>query len=186
MTDPENETPKAAAKSQPKAAPKSQPKESAKEAPKEAPAETSSAGASASQATAAVSNAVSVVREKLVAGEQLVLTAAGAIVLVYLIFQYLLDYLIFADRFVVVLAVLTVLAIWVHRWGHYDFGNGYRLVIGALGLSLALFAVISLLGWARAGGGAGDFLRLIGLVIYWISGIAAGYGAWLVFRIREE
>ena len=86
----------------------------------------------------------------------------------------------------VVVAVLTILAIWVHRWGHYDFGRSYRILIGALGVSLALFAILSLLAWARAGGGAGDALQLLGLVIYWISGIAAGYGAWLVFRVREE
>jgi hypothetical protein len=132
-----------------------------------------------------VSNAVNIVRERLVAGEQMVLSAAAAIVVVvYLLFTFLLDYHIISD-FTVVIAVLTILAIWVHRWGHYDFGNGYRIILGALGISLALFAVISLLGWARAGGGGGDFLRLIGLIIYWISGIAAGYGAWLVFRTRE-
>ena len=32
---------------------------------------------------------------------------------------------------------------------------------------------------------SGDFLQLIGRLIYWIAGIAAGYGAWLVFRTRE-
>jgi len=174
MSGPENETPKTAPKSKPKEAPKSE------------PAESSSSGASTAQATAAVGNAVNIVRERLVAGEQMVLSAAGVIVLVvYLLFDFLLDYHIISS-FTVVLAVLTILAIWVHRWGHYDFGNGYRLIIGALGVSLALFAIISLLAWARAGGGAGDFLRLLGLIIYWISGIAAGYGAWLVFRIREE
>jgi hypothetical protein len=146
----------------------------------------SGGSASTAQATAAVSSAVNVVRERLVAGEQLVLSAALAIVVVvFFIFDFLLDYHLISS-FTVVIAVLTVLAIWVHRWGHYDFGNGYRLVVGALGISLALFAVLSLLAWARMGGGAGDFLRLIGLIIYWISGIAAGYGAWLVFRVREE
>ena len=61
---------------------------------------------------------------KLVAGEQFVLAAAGGIVVIYLIWQFLLDYRIFVGNFTVVVAVLTVLAIWVHRWGHYDFGNG--------------------------------------------------------------
>ena len=142
-------------------------------------------GVSTAQATAAVSSAVSVVRQRLMAGEQLVLAAASVIVvIVYLLFQFLLDYRVISD-FTVVIAVLTILTIWVHRWGHYDFGNGYRIVIGALGISLALFAVTSLLAWARIGGDSVDFLHLIARLIYWISGIAAGYGAWLVFRTRE-
>jgi hypothetical protein len=176
MSGPENETPASAPKKAPPPPPPAAPEAS----------EPSTAAASTAQATAAVSNAVGVVRERLVAGEQLVLAAAGVIaVVVYLLFEFLLDFRI-VSNFTVVVAVLTILAIWVHRWGHYDFGNGYRILIGALGISLALFAILSLLAWARAGGGAGDFLRLIGLIIYWISGIAAGYGAWLVFRVRDE
>ena len=79
-----------------------------------------------------------------------------------------------------------ILAIWIHRWGHYDFGKGYRVVLGALGLSLALFAVINLLAWVRGGGDSVDFLHLVGRIIFWVSGLAAGYGAWMVFRIRED
>jgi len=139
---------------------------------------------STSQATEMVGSAVSAVRERLVGGEQLLLVAAATIVVVvFFLFQFLLDYFVITDIAVVV-AALTVVAIWIHRWGHYDFGKGYRIVVGALGLSLALFAIINLLGWARAGGGSGDFLHLIGRLIYWVAGIAAGYGAWLVFRVR--
>lgn len=157
------------------------------ETPSPAPQGQPPASGSASQATAAVSNAVSIVRQRLVAGEQLVLVAAAVIVVVvYLLFQFLLDYRFIVSDFTVVMAVLTILAIWVHRWGHYDFGKGYRILVGALGLSLALFAVINLLAWVRGGGGSGDFLELIGRIIFWISGIAAGYGAWLVFRVRED
>jgi hypothetical protein len=126
------------------------------------------------------------VRERLVGGEQFVLAAAGSIVLIYLVFQFLLDYRIFASHFTVVLAALTVLAIWVHRWGHYDFGSAYRILIGALGVSLALFALMSLLAWARLGGNSQDFLHLIGRLLFWASGVAAFYGGWLVFRTREE
>jgi|GEM_PF-5649251 len=175
MSGPENETPK-------KTTAKKPPVE---ETPVEEPAQP--AGPSqAAQATAAASAAVSTVRDKLVAGEQLVLTSALSVVLVvYLIFEFLLDYRVISN-FTVWIAVLAILSIWIHRWGHYDFGKAYRLVIGALGLSLALFAVMNFLEWARGGGGAGEFLRLIGFIIYWISGLAAGYGAWLVFRIRED
>ena len=162
------------------------------DSPKKTPAdEPQSQAASAqpsqtAQATAAVSSAVGTVREKLVAGEQLVLTAAlSIIVVVYLVFEFLLDYRV-VSNFAVWIAVLAVLAIWIHRWGHYDFGKAYRVIVGALGLSLALFAVMNFLEWARAGGGAGEFLRLIGFIIYWISGLVAGYGAWLVFRTRED
>jgi hypothetical protein len=133
-----------------------------------------------------VGSAVSAMRERLVAGEQLLLVAAATIVVVvYLLFRFLLDYRFIVSDFAVVVAVLTVLAIWVHRWGHYDFGKGYRILIGALGISLALFAIMNLLAWARAGGGSGDFLGLLGQIIYWVAGIAAGYGAWMVFRTRE-
>ena len=138
------------------------------------------------QATAAASAAISDVREKLVAGEQFMLSAAGGIVLIYLIWQFLLDYRIFVDNFPVIIAVLTVLAIWVHRWGHYDFGTAYRIIIGALGVSLALFALMSLLGWARLGGNSVDFLHLIGRLLYWAAGVAAFVGAWQVFRTREN
>ena len=183
MSGPEKETPSTAPKSQPSAAPTPTP------APPPSPAPSTSSSASAgnatSQASAAVGNAMSVLRERLVAGEQLVLAAAASIVvIVYLLFQFLLNYFIVSD-FTVVIAVLTVLAIWVHRWGHYDFGNGYRILIGALGLSLALFAVINFLAFVRAGGGAGDALQFIGRIIYWVAGLAAGYGAWLVFRLRQ-
>jgi hypothetical protein len=171
MSGPGNETPV----TPPKAPPTTPPGQPAK----------SSGGGSAS-ATTTVTNAVAIVRERLLAGEQLVLTAAAVIVLiVYLLFQFLLDYPIVSD-FTVVMAVLTILAIWIHRWGHYDFGNGYRIVIGALGLSLALFAVINFLAWVRVGGDSAGFLHLIGRIIFWVSGIAAGYGAWLVFRLRED
>ena len=136
------------------------------------------------QATAAATAAISDVRAKLVAGEQFLLSAAGGIVIIYLVWQFLLDYRIFVDNFAVVLAVLTVLAIWVHRWGHYDFGSAYRIIIGAVGVSLALFALMNLLAWARVGGGSTDFLHLIGRLLYWASGVAAFVGAWQVFRTR--
>ncbi len=146
----------------------------------------STASATTAQAQAAVSDAVGAVRERLVAGEQFVLVAAASIVVIaYLIFEFLLDYRILSD-FAVLLAVLTILAIWVHRWGHYDFGNGYRILIGALGVSIALLAIMNLLAWARLGGGSVDFLHFIGRLIYWAGGVAAFYGAWLVFRTREE
>ena len=165
MSGPSNETPE------------TPPEEPTSEATPSGPSQTA-------QATAAATAALTDVRAKLVAGEQFVLSAALLIVVVsYFIFEFLLDYRVVGD-FSVLLAVLTVLAIWIHRWGHYDFGAAYRIVIGALGLALALFAVLNLLTWARAGGGAGDFLGLIGLVIYWISGLVAGYGAWSVFRSR--
>jgi len=147
----------------------------------------SSGGGSTAQATEMVGSAVSAMRERLVAGEQLLLVAAATIVvIVYFLFRFLLDYRLIISDIAVVVAVLTVLAIWVHRWGHYDFGKGYRILVGALGISLALFALMNLLAWARAGGGSGDFLGLLGQIIYWVAGIAAGYGAWMVFRTRES
>jgi hypothetical protein len=165
MSGPKKETPQETPQSEPAAAP---------------------AASSTAQATAVVGSAVNIVRERLVAGEQLLLAAAGAIVVVYLLFEFLLDYGIFVGGFVPVLSVLTILAIWVHRWGHYDFGRGYRVVAGALGISLALFAITSLLAWLRVGGNSVDFLHLIGRLVYWVAGIAAGYGGWLVFRTRAE
>lgn len=164
-------------------------------APKQAPAEQPAAPpaepsgpSQTEQATAAATAAVSAVREKLVSGEQFALAAAGGIVLVYLIWQFLLEYRIFAPgSFAVVLAALTVLAIWVHRWGDYDFGSAYRIIVGAMGVSLALFALMNLLAWARGGGNASeDFLNLIGYLLYWAAGVAAFVGAWQVFRTRED
>ena len=152
--------------------------------PPEPQPEQSSGPSQTKQATAAATAAISDVRAKLVAGEQFLLSAAGGIVIIYLVWQFLLDYRIFVDNFAVVLAVLTVLAIWVHRWGHYDFGSAYRVIIGAVGVSLALFALMNLLAWARVGGGSTDFLHLIGRLLYWASGVAAFVGAWQVFRTR--
>ena len=97
------------------------------EQPESAPAPSSPS--QTAQASAAATAAVSAVREKLVAGEQFLLSAAGGIVAIYLIWQFLLEYRIFVDSFPVILSVLTVLAIWIHRWGHYDFGKGYRILI---------------------------------------------------------
>lgn len=175
MSGPKNESTKKTSANEPAAAP------AAPEAQSDA-----AGSATTAQATAAVSDAVGAVRERLVAGEQIVLTAAATVVVVvYLIFQFLLNFNILS-QFAVLLAVLAILAIWVHRWGHYDFGPGYRILIGALGVSMAVLALMNLLAWARLGGGSGDFLRLIGLLIYWISGIAAFYGAWTVFRTRED
>jgi hypothetical protein len=138
------------------------------------------------QATAAATAAISDVRAKLVAGEQFVLGAALVIVVIsYFVFDFLLDNPVVGD-FSVLLAVLTVLAIWVHRWGHYDFGKAYRIVIGALGVSLALLALMNLLAWARIGGPSDDFLHLLGRLTYWAAGVAAFVGAWQVFRTRED
>ncbi|MGD8485147.1 MAG: hypothetical protein PVG27_00490 [Chloroflexota bacterium] len=162
-----------------------------KETPKESPAKQPEAPAQSSgasqtqQATAAATAAVSAVREKLVAGEQFMLGAALFIVVVsYFIFDFLLENPVVGD-FSVLLAVLTVLAIWVHRWGHYDFGKGYRILIAALGISLAILALMNLLAWARLGGVSDDFLHLLGRLTYWAAGVAAFVGAWQVFRTRE-
>lgn len=153
------------------------------------PAAAEASGSSTAAATAAVSNTVNIVRERLLAGEQMALSGAGLIVAVWLIFDLILDVggKLFptVGSVTLLFAVLMLVAIWVHRWGHYDFGNGYRLVIGVLGLSLALFAVTSLLLTFRTDldASAGQWL---GNLLAWIGGIVAGYGAWLVFRVREE
>ncbi len=159
---------------------------------KETPAETapepqpeqSSGPSQTQQATAAATAALSDVRAKLIAGEQFLLAAALVIVVVsYFIFEFLLDYRVLSD-FTVLLSVLTVLTIWVHRWGHYDFGTGYRILVAALGVSLAVLALMNLLAWARLGGGSVDFLHLLGRLSFWASGVAAFVGAWQVFRTR--
>jgi hypothetical protein len=106
------------------------------------------------------------------------------VVVSYFIFDFLLENPVVGD-FSVLLAVLTVLAIWVHRWGHYDFGKGYRILIAALGISLAILALMNLLAWARLGGVSDDFLHLLGRLTYWAAGVAAFVGAWQVFRTRE-
>ena len=166
------------------------------EKPQEAPAEepqepqdqsTQPSGPSQTQqATAAASAAITDVRAKLVAGEQFLLGAALVIVVVsYFIFDFLLENPVVGD-FSVLLAVLTVLAIWIHRWGHYDFGKGYRILIAALGVSLAILALMNLLAWARLGGPSDDFLHLLGRLTYWAAGVAAFVGAWQVFRTRED
>jgi len=144
----------------------------------------STGGNSTAAATAAVTDTFKVVRERLQAGEQMALGGAVLIALVWVVFD-----LIFDDRtvssFTLLIAVLTILAIWVHRWGHHDFGNGYRIVIGALGLALALFAVTNFLLVIRTGISA-SAIQLLGLLLFWVGGVVAGYGAWLVFRTREE
>ena len=171
-----------------KQAPKEAPAEEAPAATpaEEAPAATPAGPSQTQQATAAATAAVSAVREKLIAGEQFMLGAALVIVVVsYFIFDFLLDNPV-VGSFTVLLAVLTVLAIWVHRWGHYDFGSAYRILLGALGVSLALLALMNLLAWARIGGPSDDFLHLLGRLTYWAAGVAAFVGAWPVFRTRED
>ena len=172
MTEPKNETPETP--------------ETPAEQPAPAPEPASSGPSQAQQASAAATAAISDVRAKLVAGEQFVLGAALTIVVLsYFVFDFLLDNPVVGD-FSVLLAVLTVLAIWIHRWGHYDFGKAYRIVIGALGVSLALLALMNLLAWARIGGPSSDFLHLLGRLTYWAAGVAAFVGAWQVFRTRED
>ena len=164
------------------------PKKETPEAPVEEPTpEAMPSGPSqTAAATAAATAAIGDVRAKLVAGEQFVLSAALLIVVVsYFIFEFLLDYRVVGD-FSVLLAVLTVLAIWIHRWGHYDFGKAYRIIIGALGVSLALLALMNLLGWARLGGPGDGVWLLLGRLTSWAAGVAAFVGAWQVFRTRED
>jgi len=159
-------------------------KETPAETPPEPQPEQSSEPSQTKQATAAATAALSDVRDKLIAGEQFLLASALVIVVVsYFIFEFLLDYRVLSD-FTVLLSVLTVLTIWVHRWGHYDFGTGYRILVAALGVSLAILALMNLLAWARLGGGSVDFLHLLGRLSYWASGVAAFVGAWQVFRTR--
>ena len=176
MSGQKKATPKAAPAEEPESQPESQPSEPQQPA----------GPSQASQATAAATAAVSTVREKLVAGEQFMLGAALVIVVVsYFIFDFLLENPVVGD-FSVLLAVLTVLAIWVHRWGHYDFGKGYRILLAALGISLAVLALMNLMAWVRLGGPSDDFLHLVGRLTYWAAGVAAFVGAWQVFRTREE
>lgn len=161
------------------------PETPAEEPTQEPTSDASSSGSSqTAQATAAATAAISDVRAKLLAGEQFMLVAALVIIVVsYLIFDFLLDYAVVGE-FSVLLAMLTVLAIWVHRWGHHDFGGGYRIVLAALGVSLAVLALMNLLAWARIGGNSVDFLHLLGRLTYWAAGVAAFAGAWQVFRTR--
>lgn len=173
MSGPKKETPKAAPAAPPAEEPQSQPAQPA-------------GSSQTAKTTAAVSGAVGDVRERLVAGEQFVLAATASIVVVaYFIFEFLLDYRVVGD-ISVLLSVLTILAIWVHRWGHYDFGPAYRIIVAGLAISITLLAIMNLLAWARLGGGSGDFLGFIGRLIYWAGAVAAGYGGWLVFRIRQD
>jgi hypothetical protein len=149
-------------------------------APASPPPSTGGAAAS-SQLSASVSDAMSLVRARLQLGEQLLLVGAGLVLLVYVLFQVLLDSIRLNDM-TVVTAVLALAAVWVHRWGHHDFGNGFRLVVGALGLSLAIFAIVNFLTFLRVGGGADGGGELLARIVLWAGGIIAGYGAWLVWR----
>ena len=182
MSGPENETPKETPT--PKKSASTKPSSASGSAQPNDAGTGSGSSASTAQATAAVSNAVSIVRERLVAGEQMALTGAGLIAAVWIIWDLIFDERTIS-QFTLLIAVLMLLAIWVHRWGHYDFGTGYRIVIGALGVALALFAVTNFLIVIRTGINAGAF-DLLGLLLFWIGGVMAGYGAWLVFRIRAE
>ena len=153
----------------------------------EQPQESTSAQATGAQATAAATAAVSAVREKLVAGEQLALIGAlSIVVLSWFVFSFLLDNPFIISDFAVLLSVLLVLAIWVHRWGHYDFGKAYRIVVAGLGVSLAILALMNLLTWARPLDNSGDLGELLGRLFYWAGGVAAFVGAWQVFRTRED
>lgn len=157
---------------------------SAASAPDPAPEPADSTASSTAAATTALTNTVSVVRERLHAGEQMALGGAGLIAAVWIIFDLIFDYRTITS-FTLLMAVLMILAVWIHRWGHYDFGNGYRVVIGALGVALALFAVTDFLITIRTGINAGA-MQLLGLLLFWVGGVVAGYGGWLVFRTREE
>jgi hypothetical protein len=111
------------------------PKTAAADAPADQPSGTSSssgAEASASQLTGAMSGAVSDLMTRLQRSEQLALSGAGLVLGVYIVFQFLLDKFILSEVSVVV-ALLLVLAIWVHRWGHHDFGSAYRITLAGLG-----------------------------------------------------
>lgn len=141
------------------------------------------AGSSTSAATAAVTSTVKEVRQKLQSGEQLVLTGAGLVALVWIIFDLIFDYRT-VSTFTLLIAVFALLAIYIHRWGHHDFGSGYRVLIGALGIALAFFAVTDFLITIRTGISAGA-LQLVGLLLFWVGGVVAGYGGWLVFRSRD-
>lgn len=159
-------------------APSPAPKSAATTAP--ATSAASSAQPASSQITGAMTDAMSAVRERLQTGEQLALIGAGLVLAVYVIFHFLLDSFRLSEVTIWV-AALTLAAIWVQRWGHHDFGNGYRLVLSVLGLSLALLAVLSFLAFIRLGGG-GDAMALLGRIVFWAGGLVAGYGSVLVWR----
>lgn len=178
MSGPENENNETTPKST-----RPKPGAASDETSSAAPSESASGETPTAQATAAVSSAVSTVRERLVTGEQLALVGAGLVAAVWVIFDLIFAYGTMTT-FTLLVAVLAVLAIWAHRWGRYDFGPGYRIVVAALGLSLALFAVTDFLLTIRNGINA-EALELLGLLLFWIGGVVAGYGAWLVFRARE-
>jgi hypothetical protein len=154
------------------------PKSAASDAPP-APPPAPSAQAT-SQLSGAVSEAMTAVRERLHAGEQFVLAGAALVVAVYVVFQLLISTVGLGDTAVWV-ALVTLAAIWVQRWGHHDFGTVYRVLVSALGMSLAVFAVLNFLAFVRRGGG-GDGLALLGIIIFWAAGLIAGYGGFRAWR----
>jgi hypothetical protein len=195
MTGPENETPAGNETPTPSETPTRSSRSrgastsgSAATTPEAAPppppsADAGAGSAAAGQATAAVSSAMTAVRERLQTGEQLVLLGAAVIVLSYVLFQLILGNRVFSDITMLV-AVLALLTIWAHRWGHFDLGDSYRLLVAALGIALALFAVLNFLDRIRFGINAQDF-QLLGVLLFWVGGIVAGYGAWLLTRSRS-
>ena len=190
MSGPENETPSRSTRPKPTPPPAVEPAPPAgappaSTAPAAAPPSSAAPAAApaTAQASAAVSSAMTAVRERLQVGEQILLIGASLIVADYIIFQVLFGRRIFRESIPVVVAVLAVLAIWVHRWGHYDFGSGYRILLGGLGVDAPPLRVHEL---PRRGPfrHTADALELLGLLLYWAGGAAALYGGWMVFRSR--
>jgi hypothetical protein len=178
MSGPENETPTRSTRSR-----STPPSEPAAPPPASPPPSGTTSQPATAQASEAVSSAMSAVRERLGVGEQILLIGAAVIVAVYIIFQVILGHGIFFESMPVVVAALAVLAIWVHRWGHHDFGNGYRILLGAFGVVLLLFAFTNFLSVIRFPASR-DPLEFLGLLLYWAGGAAALYGGWTVFRAR--
>ena len=181
MSGPENETPSRPARS--RTTPPAPPAPPATPDPVPPPTSGTTSQPATAQASEAVSSAMSAVRARLGVGEQILLVGAGIIVAVYIIFQVVLGHRIFGESMPVVVAALAVLAIWVHRWGHYDFGTGYRILLGGLGVVLLLFAFTNFLAVIRFPASR-DPLEFLGLLLYWAGGAAAFYGGWMVFRSR--
>lgn len=184
MSGPENETPSRSTRS--RATSQASEPTSPPAPPEPASSSTGSTQPATAQASAAVSGAVTAVRERLQVGEQILLIGAALIVLDYIIFQVIFGRLIFIpDAVPVVTAVLAILAIWVQRWGHHDFGAGYRVLLAGFGAALLLYALAHFLDQIRFGISA-DALELLGVLLYWAGGAAALYGGWMMFRGRAR
>lgn len=117
-------------------------------------------------------------------GEMLIIAGSLLILLISVVLTGVLLDKYFPPDAPVVISIAMLAVILLERMGQATFGTGYRLILLVLGLVIAVVSVYYVIYSFRVGFGGSDGVAWLGRLAWWVGGLMAGAGGWLVFKGR--